>query len=110
MLIAGGRTADEIIRWLKKKTGPPALDLSTVDAAKAFIENNEVGVVGFFKDQDSAEAKAFKNVAYEMDDFVFGITSDDAVYSELKASKDGLLLIKKVGFVLNTVYSALSLI
>ncbi|KAG8178004.1 hypothetical protein JTE90_004485 [Oedothorax gibbosus] len=91
----GGRTADDIIRWLKKKTGPPAVDLTTAEAAKAFIDNNEVAIVGFFKDQESAEAKAFKNVAYEMDDFTFGITSTDAVYTELKASKDGPALFKK---------------
>lgn len=91
----GGRTADDIIRWLKKKTGPPARELTTVDAAKALIDSAEVVVVGFFKNQDSAEAKIFKNVAAEIDDFVFGITSDDAVYSELKASKDGAILFKK---------------
>lgn len=91
----GGRTADDIIRWLKKKTGPPANELKTVEAAKSFVDSGEVVVVGFFKDQEGAEAKVFKNVAAEMDDFVFGITSEDAVYSELKASKDGVILFKK---------------
>ncbi|GIY26064.1 protein disulfide-isomerase [Caerostris darwini] len=91
----GGRTADEIIRWLKKKTGPPAVDLTSVDAAKQIVDNNEVVVIGFFKNQDGPEAKIFKSVATEMDDFAFGITSDDDVYSELKAFKDGVILFKK---------------
>ncbi|PRD35987.1 UNVERIFIED_CONTAM: Pdi [Trichonephila clavipes] len=95
MEYTGGRTADDIIRWLKKKTGPPATDLTSADAAKQFVDNNEVVVVGFFKDQEGAEAKIYKNVAAEMDDFSFGITSDDGVYSELKASKDGVVLFKK---------------
>lgn len=81
---------------MKKKTGPPANDLATVDAAKTFVDSGEVVVVGFFKNKDGPEAKIFKNVAAEMDDFVFGITSEDAVYSELKASKDGVILFKKV--------------
>ena len=46
---AGGRQAPDIVNWLKKKTGPPAADLETVDAAKAAIEKNEVVVIGFFK-------------------------------------------------------------
>jgi len=95
MEYGGGRTADEIIRWLKKKTGPPALELSTVDAAKTFVDSQEVVVVGLFKNLDCEEAKVFKNVAAEMDDFVFGICSDAAVYSELKATKDGVILLKK---------------
>lgn len=45
----GGRTADEIVNWLKKKTGPPATTLETVDAAKDMIEKSDVVVIGFFK-------------------------------------------------------------
>jgi len=90
----GGRTADTIITWLEKKTGPPAAALDTVDAAKKFIEDNKVAIIGFFKDQESAEAKAFKEVAGAMDDYKFGITSDDAVIGEYKVSGDAVVLFK----------------
>ena len=46
---SGGRTSDTIISWLEKKTGPPAKAIDSVDAAKAFAEENEVAVIGFFK-------------------------------------------------------------
>ncbi len=46
---AGGRQAPDIINWLKKKTGPPALTLETVDDAKTFIDKDEVVIIGFFK-------------------------------------------------------------
>nr|QHA25234.1 protein disulfide isomerase [Physocyclus mexicanus] len=91
----GGRTAEDIIRWLKKKTGPPAIDLATVDAAKAFIDGSEVVIIGFFKDQSSIEAKTYKDVASDMDDFVFGITSDASVMSELKVKEGNIVLFKK---------------
>ena len=48
-VIAGGRTADEIVSWLLKKTGPVAKDLTSVDDAKAFVDANHVAVIGFFK-------------------------------------------------------------
>lgn len=45
---SGGRTAVEIANWLKKKTGPPAKDLTDKDAA-AKLKEEEVSVIGFFK-------------------------------------------------------------
>jgi protein disulfide-isomerase A1 len=48
-IIAGGRTADEIVSWLLKKTGPVAKDIKYVDDAKGFIDASSVAVIGFFK-------------------------------------------------------------
>jgi protein disulfide-isomerase A1 len=90
----GGRTADTIVSWLEKKTGPPAVALATEDEAKKFIEDNKVAVIGFFKDQDSAEAKNFLEVAGTMDDVKFAITSEAAVFTANKVEKDGVVLFK----------------
>jgi len=91
----GGRTADTIVSWLEKKTGPPALDLADVDAAKKFIEDHKVAVIGFFKDQTTDAAKAFLEVAASLDDYKFGITSSDDVISEYGVSGDKIILFKK---------------
>merc|ERR1712226_1288122 len=64
----GGRTADTIVTWVEKKTGPPAVALDSVEAAKTFIEDNDIAVVGFFADLESDAAKAFKEVAGSNDD------------------------------------------
>jgi protein disulfide-isomerase A1 len=48
-VFAGGRTADEIVNWLLKKTGPVAKDLTSVDDAKGFVDASNVAVIGFFK-------------------------------------------------------------
>ena len=38
----GGRKADEIVAWTKKKSGPPTVPVNGADAAKKFQEDNEV--------------------------------------------------------------------
>merc|ERR1712209_95577 len=92
MEYGGGRTADTIVAWLERKTGPPAVTLASEDEAKKFIEDNKVAVIGFFKDQDSAEAKNFLEVAGMMDEVKFGITSEAAVFTANKVEKDGVVL------------------
>ncbi|KAL3197190.1 hypothetical protein MRX96_014803 [Rhipicephalus microplus] len=62
---------------------------------KAFVDSANVTVVGFFKDQTSVEAKEFLKAAYTIEQHSFAITSEDAVYKELGASKDGVVLFKK---------------
>jgi len=91
---SGGRTADTIITWLEKKTGPPALTLADKDAAAKFIEDNKVAVIGFFKDVESAGAKAFLEVAANLDDYKFGIASEAAVLEEYAAADASVVLFK----------------
>jgi protein disulfide-isomerase A1 len=92
---SGGRDASSIVSWLKKKTGPPAKSLTSVDEAKSFQDSADVVVVGFFKDQDSKDAKTFLEAAAALDDTPFGITSNDAVFKEYKVTKDEIVLLKK---------------
>jgi len=91
----GGRTADTIVTWLDKKTGPPAKTIETSDDLKKFQEDNDIAVVGFFKDAASADAKVYLTVADQMDDYPFAIVSDDALFTESKVDKDGIVLFKK---------------
>lgn len=46
---SAGRFAADITGWLKKKTGPPAQSVETVEQAKELINANEVVVFGFVK-------------------------------------------------------------
>jgi len=92
---SGGRTADTIVAWVEKKTGPPAITLDSVDAAKKFVEDNKVAIVGLFKDLEGAEAKAFKDVAAAMDDQKFAVTSDAAIFAEYSVTVDSAVVLFK---------------
>ena len=94
LFCAGGRQAADIVNWLKKKTGPPAATVEDAAAVKALTEANDVVLVGFFKDQESAGAKAFLEVADSTDDLPFAITSADAVFSEYKVEGEAVVLLK----------------
>jgi hypothetical protein len=59
----GGRSAPEIVSWLKKKTGPPAITVADVAAAHQLAKDNDVIILGFFESTTSPEALAFFNAA-----------------------------------------------
>lgn len=81
----GGRTAVDIVNWLKKKTGPPTTPLATEDDFNKFKDATEVAVVGFFPDAEAESAKTYVSVADSFDDVPFGVVSDAEV-----AKKAGL--------------------
>lgn len=46
---AAGRQADDIVNWLKKRTGPTVKTLTSLEEVESTIAENEVAVIGFFK-------------------------------------------------------------
>lgn len=92
----GGRTSDEIVSWLKKKSGPPAVTLSTVEELTKFQEGSDVAVVGLFKDLESTASKTFTAVAQGIDSVAFGVSSAQVLFDELKLTgEQALVLFKK---------------
>lgn len=91
----GGRATEDIIGWLKKKTGPAADDLKTVDELNKLKDGNDVVVVGAFKDADGSAAAAYLAVAKTIDGIPFGITTNGDVLKELGVKGDAIVLFKK---------------
>ena len=93
----GGRTADTIIEWVEKKSGPAAKDLATKEDAAAFVEANKVVVIGFFKDLESAEAVAFSTAADLDENAKYGITTNEDIFEEyeVKDTTPAIILFKK---------------
>lgn len=92
----GGRTADEIVQWLKKKSGPAAVTITSAEELKKLQEDSEVAVLGLFKNPESASAVVFTNVAKTVDSVSFAITSEASLFTELNVNGDeGIILFKK---------------
>jgi protein disulfide-isomerase A1 len=91
----GGRAQDDIISWLKKKTGPAADELNTVDDLNKLKEASDVVVIGAFKDTDGDAAASYLQVAKTLDGIPFGITSNKDVLKELEVKEDTIVLLKK---------------
>lgn len=107
-ILSGGRQADDIVNWLKKKTGPPAVEVTSAEQAKELIAANNVIVFGFFADQGTEKAKAFLNVAGMVDDQVFAIVTDEKVIDELEGKDQDVVLFKNVSGFYFYVYSAVN--
>merc|ERR1711892_1069405 len=79
----GGRTADTIVQWLEKKSGPAAKTLETTEDADAFMKDNRVAALGFFKDPIAKEAVAF------------AIISNSAVFAHFDVKDDAAVIVLK---------------
>ena len=91
----GGRTADTIVQWLEKKSGPAAKSLATRDEANAFVLANQVSVIGFFKDPVAKEAVAFATAADANEEVNFAITSNNDVFGLFEVLDDAAVVILK---------------
>jgi len=91
----GGRTADTIVQWLDKKSGPAAQALATKDEANAFVLANKVAVIGFFKDPLAKEAIAFATAADANEEVLFAITSNTDVFALFEVNDDAAVVLLK---------------
>ena len=86
--------ANEIVGWLEKRIGPPAVILENEEAVDDFMDSAEVVVIGFFKDQNSKEAKKYLEVITDYEDYPVGITSDEASFKKHETSDGQVVLFK----------------
>ena len=60
---SGPREAGGMVEWVEKKIGPEAEPMVTADDVDKAVDESEVVVIGFFKDQESENAKNYKLVS-----------------------------------------------
>jgi protein disulfide-isomerase A1 len=91
----GGRTADEIVKYLRKQNQPAfktITDKTEFDVAKSA---SDVVVVGYFADDTSSEFTAFKNTANTLRNDVDFVHANSALASQEGASVPSLQIFRK---------------
>lgn len=93
----GGRMAPEMVAWLDKKIGPPAVPLASIEEVQSFTKDHEVAVVGFFSEESLGYA-SYTAACLDYDDYgvhyPVGITTNPGVAQHYEA-KDKVVLFKK---------------
>ncbi|NXI32544.1 PDIA2 isomerase, partial [Sterrhoptilus dennistouni] len=84
-----------IVRWMQRRAGPSATLLQDTDTSAAFINSQDLVVIGFFKDLKGEAAQAFFEVAAEMVETTFGVAEAAELFQEYGLSADTVSLFKK---------------
>ncbi|NXQ31567.1 PDIA2 isomerase, partial [Alaudala cheleensis] len=84
-----------IVRWMQRRAGPSATLLQDTDTIAAFIDSQDLVVVGFFKDLKGEAAQAFFEMAAEMMDMTFGVAEAPELFQAYGLSADTVCLFKK---------------
>jgi protein disulfide-isomerase A1 len=73
----------------------PTISIVTADSLQDLKSTSNVVVVGYFAPDDNISHKAFTSVAEAMhEDFVFGVTNDDALAKKEQINVPGIALYK----------------
>jgi len=105
----GGRSANEIVAFMKKQSLPAVSELESADEVNSFSNEERVVIIGFFNDGDSKEYRDFFAVAEKLrNNFLFGAVLDkEAVNKEYQVKEiPTILLFKKFDEGKNTLPSS----
>ena len=104
-MFSGGRTASDIVNWVKRNSGPPVAEMNSIDEIKAFIEKHDVAVVGYFTANTTEEAVAFMAAAGDSSEHVhYAMCTCSETTKSMETEANTVILYKKVNFSLPIFY------
>ena len=89
-----GRTKDDIVNYMKKKSGPVAVTYATKEELEAAIDAVPVAVVGFFENTESEMYKSWYTVMAAMDDVTAIYVTDAAIMKAMNVEANTIVLYK----------------
>ena len=88
-----GRKEQDVINWVRKKSGPPTKVLKTAEEVETFQKDNEVCAIYF--GNDAEQIKLYEGVAVGIEDFPLGVVEDEAIAKKFNAKPKSVVLFKK---------------
>lgn len=90
----GPRTADGIVQYMKKQSGPSSKELTTVAAVEAFLAGADHAVIGFFKSTAGSQATSFFKMAEaNRDDFRIAHSTSPEVLAKYSVEKNSAIYV-----------------
>jgi len=90
----GGRTAADIVAWLKKRSGPAAMTVTSAEVLEELKESHDAFVIGVFDDVAGPAAKAFLSAAGGDEENFYAISSSAEIRNALSVSGDAVVVLK----------------
>jgi protein disulfide-isomerase A1 len=91
----GGRTAPEIVKWVKANSGPAVRIVASADELETLKKENPVVVTLFSEGPTGARNEAFESAANKMrSDYIFAIVNDASIAQANGASQGDLVVFK----------------
>ena len=90
----GERTAADIVNWVRKRTEPTSIHVTTVEDAEKLRTEHKVACV-FFGPQDSEAHKNFLAVSSVFEDVFFGHADEKLIRDQYNVQGEALVLFKQ---------------
>ena len=88
----GDRKAEDIIKWVRRKSSPPTRPLNTFENFEKFKKENPVCII--YYGNNSEEKKIFTNVAIKMEDYPFAYVENKEIIEKAKEKMGSIVLYK----------------
>ena len=92
----GGRTKEDIVSFLQKKSGPICVTYNTVGDLKTAIDNSDVAIVGYFEDTQSSEFSNFYKLMATLDNISAIYITNSEISDSMQVSVPSIVLYKSL--------------
>ncbi|XP_076839262.1 protein disulfide-isomerase [Brachyhypopomus gauderio] len=89
------KTSSSILTWLRRREGPSADIITDLSQLESFVAEDDVVVLGLFKDVDNGVVKVFYEVAADVADLPFGVTDSKQIFSKYNITDESVVLLRK---------------
>ncbi|XP_027011881.1 protein disulfide-isomerase [Tachysurus fulvidraco] len=89
------KSSTAILTWLKRREGPSADLITDLSQLESLTAEDELVVLGLFKDVETGLVRLFYDVAADIADLPFCVTGSEQIFSKYNIFDDSVVLLRK---------------